>query len=147
MKIWNSLNSDLFVKVSGQPVIKLSHGLILALPFPASAWCCARIICFLFYFVECISGVYHIDYRSKTGIRSIAFATRRNFVISTLRFQMRRNWQRYYVEGIPQNELTQLQHPWYLSDSPNMSTQFYGNKHCVPNMVKLVTWHGRSLSW
>jgi hypothetical protein len=20
-------------------------------------------------------------------------------------------------------------------------------KHCVPNMVKLVTWHGRSLSW
>jgi hypothetical protein len=63
---------------------------------------------------------------------------------------MRRNSQCYNVEGIPQNELTQLQHPWYLSDfiiySPNMSTQFYVNKHCVPNMVKLVTLHGRSLS-
>jgi hypothetical protein len=45
--------------------------------------------------------------------------------------------ERYNVEGIPQNSLTQLQHPWYLSD--NMSTQFYVNKHCVPNMVKLVT--------
>jgi hypothetical protein len=36
--------------------------------------------------------------------------------ISTLRFQMRRNCQRYNVEGIPQHEPTQLQHPWYLSD-------------------------------
>jgi hypothetical protein len=56
---------------------------------------------------------------------------------------MRRNCQRYDVEGIPQNELTQLQHPWYLSDFtmylPNMSTQFDANKHCVPNMVTLVT--------
>jgi hypothetical protein len=56
---------------------------------------------------------------------------------------MRINSQCHNVEGIPQNELTQLQHLWYLSDftiySPNMSTEFYGNKHCVPNMVKLVT--------
>jgi hypothetical protein len=69
--------------------------------------------------------------RGDTGILSITFAsasnTRRNFVISTLQFQMRRNCQRYNVEGIPQNELTQLQHPWYLGDFtiylPNMSTQ------------------------
>jgi hypothetical protein len=57
---------------------------------------------------------------------------------------MRRNCQRYYVEGIPQNELTQLQHSWYLLSDftiylPNMSTQFDANKHCVSNMVKLVT--------
>jgi hypothetical protein len=62
---------------------------------------------------------------------------RRNFMISTLRFQMRRNCQRINVKGIPQNESTQLQHPWYLSDFtiylPNeMSTEFNGNKHCVP---------------
>jgi hypothetical protein len=41
---------------------------------------------------------------------------------------MRRNCQRYDVEGIPLNELTQLQHPWYLSDfiiySPNISKNF-----------------------
>jgi hypothetical protein len=52
------------------------------------------------------------------------------------------NCQCYNVEGIPQNEPTQLQHPWYLSDFtiylPNMSTQFDANKHCVPNMVKLI---------
>jgi hypothetical protein len=59
---------------------------------------------------------------------------------------MRRNCQHYNVEGIPQNELTQLRDPWYLSDfsiySPNMSTQFDVNKQCVPNimnMVRLVT--------
>jgi hypothetical protein len=66
------------------------------------------------------------NYRGKTGILSIKFATCRNFVISTLQFQMRRNCQRYNVEGIPQNELTQLQHLWYLSDftiySPNEYT-------------------------
>jgi hypothetical protein len=60
-----------------------------------------------------------------------------------LRIQIRKNCQRYDIEGIPQNELTQLQHLWYLSDftiySPNISTQFYEIKHCVPNMVKLVT--------
>jgi hypothetical protein len=62
------------------------------------------------------------NYCGKTGILSIIFNlphannTRRNFVISTLRFQMRRNCQRYNVEGIPQNELTRLQYPWYLSD-------------------------------
>jgi hypothetical protein len=74
--------------------------------------------------------------------------TRAILAETSLRFQMCRNCQRYNVEGIPQNELTQLQHPWYLSDFTiysNMSTQFDANKHCVPNMVKLVTWHGRSL--
>jgi hypothetical protein len=54
---------------------------------------------------------------------------------------MRRNCQRHNVEGIPQNQLTQLQHPWYLSDFtiylPNMSTQVDANKNCVPNDV---TW-------
>jgi hypothetical protein len=47
-----------------------------------------------------------------------------------------RNCQCYNVEEIPQNELTQLQH---------LFAQYYeytilcrGNKHCVPNMVKLV---------
>jgi hypothetical protein len=82
------------------------------------------------------------NYRGKTGILSKklphASNTRRNIVISTLRFQLRRNCQRLNVERIPQNEPTQLQHLWYLSDfyiySPNMSTQFYVNKHCVPNM-------------
>jgi hypothetical protein len=50
------------------------------------------------------------------GILSITFATREQYSQKLrdiyVRFQMRRN----YVEGIPQNELTQLQHPWYLSD-------------------------------
>jgi hypothetical protein len=76
------------------------------------------------------------NYRGKMGILSITF-------VHTRAIQMRRNCQRHNVEGIPQDELTQLQHPWYLSDfiiySPNTSTEFYGNKHCVPNMVKLVT--------
>jgi hypothetical protein len=59
-------------------------------------------------------------------------------VIYTLRFQKRRNCQRYCVEGIPQNELPQLQNPWYLSNfsiySPNTSTQFDVNK------ISHVTW-------
>jgi hypothetical protein len=67
------------------------------------------------------------NHRGKTDILSITFATREQFSQKLrdiyVRFQMRRNCQRYDVEGIPQNELTQLQHPWYLSDftihSPN----------------------------
>jgi hypothetical protein len=94
----------------------------------------------LFYDVTLMASRFVNNYRGKTGILSIQFATREQ---STLRFQMHRNCQRYDVEGIPQNELTQLQHPWYLIDfsiySPNMSTQFDVNKHRVPNMVKLVT--------
>jgi hypothetical protein len=50
---------------------------------------------------------------------------------------MRKNCQCYNVEEIPQNELTQLGD--FTIYAPNMSTQFYGNKHCVPNMVRLVT--------
>jgi hypothetical protein len=58
---------------------------------------------------------------------------------------MRRNCQRYNLEGIPQNELTQLQHPWYLSDFtiylPNMSTQFDANKHCeADGLGQLFPW-------
>jgi hypothetical protein len=88
------------------------------------------------------------NYRGKTGILSVTFATREQYSqklrdIYVISHQMRRNCQHYNVEGIPQNELTQLQHPWYLSDFtfywPNMSTQFDANKHCVPNMVKLAT--------
>jgi hypothetical protein len=76
------------------------------------------------------------NYRGKTGILSKTFAKHEQYSqklrdISTLWFQMRRNCQRYNVEGIPQNELTQLQHPWYLSDFTinltNMSTQFDAN--------------------
>jgi hypothetical protein len=61
------------------------------------------------------------NYCGKTGILSIKFATREQYLqkprdIYTLRVQMRRNCQRYNVEGISQNEHTQLQHLWYLSD-------------------------------
>jgi hypothetical protein len=70
------------------------------------------------------------NYRGKMGILSITFATREQYSQKLcdvyVRFQMRRNCQRYDVEGIPQNELTQLQHPWYLGDftiySPNEYT-------------------------
>jgi hypothetical protein len=45
--------------------------------------------------------------RGKMDILSITFAKHEQYsqklVISTLRFQMRRNCQRYNVEGIPQN--------------------------------------------
>jgi hypothetical protein len=55
-----------------------------------------------------------------TGIQSITFATHEQYSQKLrdiyVRFQMRRNRQHYYLEGIPQNELTQLQHPWYLID-------------------------------
>jgi hypothetical protein len=86
------------------------------------------------------------NYRGKTSILSIKFATREQHSQKhrdIYRYlQMRRNCQRYNVEGIPQNELAQMQHPWYLSDffiySPNMSTQFDANKHGVPNMINLV---------
>jgi hypothetical protein len=89
------------------------------------------------------------NYRGEMSILSITFATCEQYSqklrdIYTLRFQMCRHCQRYDVEGIPQNELTQLQHPWHgisatLPSICPMSTQFYGNKYCVPNMVKLVT--------
>jgi hypothetical protein len=85
--------------------------------------------------------------RGKTRILSITFAKREQYsqklrdIYVTISDAQKLSTL-YNVEGIPLNELTQLQHPWYLSDftiySPNMNTQFDANKHCVPNMVKLV---------
>jgi hypothetical protein len=70
-------------------------------------------------------------YRGKTRILSKKIATRE---------QHSQKLRDIYVTT---SDVAQLQPPWYLSDfyiyAPNMSTQFYVNKHCVPNMVKLVT--------
>jgi hypothetical protein len=83
----------------------------------------------------------------KTGILSIAFAKHEQYLqkLRDIYVTISDAQKRYNVEGIPQNELTQLQHPWYFSDFtiylPSMSTQFDmfdANEHCVPNMVKLV---------
>jgi hypothetical protein len=73
----------------------------------------------------------------------------RNFEKSTLRFQMHRNCQRYNVENVGNSP------EWTDSTAASVVSQqllhlfaqyeytFDVNKHCVPNMVKLVTWHGR----
>jgi hypothetical protein len=56
------------------------------------------------------------NYLGKTGILSITFATREQYS-QNLRYDFScAETPRYNVEGIPQNEPTQLQHPWYLGD-------------------------------
>jgi hypothetical protein len=107
----------------------------------------------LFYNVTLVASRFVNNYRGKTGILSIAFAKREQYSQKLrdiyVTISDAQKLSRYNVKGIHQNDLTQLQHPWYLSDFtiylPNMSTQLDANKHCVPNMVKLVTCHGRSL--
>jgi hypothetical protein len=97
----------------------------------------------LFYDVALMASRFVNNYRGKTGILSITFATREQYSQNLrdiyVMISDAQNCQRYNVEGIPQNELTQLQHPWYRSNFtiylPNMSTQFDVNiKHCVPNI-------------
>jgi hypothetical protein len=111
----------------------------------------------LFYYLTLMAASRFVNNcHGKTGILSITFAKREQYsqklVISTLRFQMRRNCQHYNVEGLPQNELTQLQHLWYLS---NFSCSKYGKiSHVtwkIPLLVKhcsltVVNWGG-SLRW
>jgi hypothetical protein len=82
------------------------------------------------------------NYRGKTGILSIKCATREQYSQKLrdiyVRFQMRRIWQRYNVEGIPRLNWLNCSIRGISVTSPSirpMSTQFYGNKHCVPNMV------------
>jgi hypothetical protein len=56
------------------------------------------------------------------------------------RFQMRRNCERLTPEGIPQNERTRLQHPWYISDfyiyAPNEYTILTPTP--TPQLLKLL---------
>jgi hypothetical protein len=109
----------------------------------------------LFYKLTFMASRFVNTYRGKTGMLSKnwphASNTRRNFAISTTRL----NCQRLTLEGVPQNELTQLQHSWYLSDfyiyAPNEYTILCKSALCSKyGIMSHVTWnipflHGKAL--
>jgi hypothetical protein len=132
-------------------------------PFQKYPWESVNCTCSIKVSVESLEVILRLNvdgqfvntgnYRGKTGILSTTFATREQYSQKLcdvyVRFQMRRNCLLYNVEGIPQNELTQLQYPWYLSDFHHLFAQRVHNFmeiSIVFHMVKLVTWHGRSRS-
>jgi hypothetical protein len=84
------------------------------------------------------------NYRGKTGILSITFRDVYVTISDAQKLTLEREFLRINGLNCSIRGISATSPSMY---SPNMSTQFYVNKHCIPNMVKLVACHGRSLSW